>query len=238
MAIKFVRRQASVPSNWNDDPKVVKARERLAQLDADIPKAADLVKGELARRVDEAEASLHRVELETLAGRAGDAELASAQQRALDAKVAHAKQAIAAEDLLAEQAELREKLPRLEKQARAAAHAAIQAKAVVLLKELRGHLAAAVQCEGDLALLREEAATQFDSNIRCEYLDTGPDRRRNPNHDPDCLPAAGVPSFAYAQFDRVARMGYVTTIESRNAGTVRDIDEALARLEGDGSGSK
>lgn len=238
MALKFNRRAASQTTDWRKDPKVVAARDRLAELDRLLPKASDAIKHELFLRMEEADKQLHRVELEVLAGRSSDSELAAAQAKALDAKVKHAKAVIEAEDLQAEQQELREKkLPVLEKQARAAAHKAIQAKAIVILKELREHLAAAVQCEGDLALLREDAASQFDSNIRSEVLGTGPDRRRNPNYDADCLPAAGVPSFAYTQFDRVARMGFVTTIESRNAGTVRDIDEALKRLEGD-SGSK
>lgn len=234
--LKFNRRQASVASDWRKDPKVVAARERLAELERLIPRAADRIRNDLAPRVEEAERQLSRVELEVLAGRASDADLAAAQAKALESKVAHAQAVIAAEDMQAEMAELRDKhLPALEKKARAVAHAAIQAKTIVLLKELREHLAAAVQCEGDLALLREEAASQFDSNISCEFLGTGPERRRNPNYDPSCQHAAGVPSFAYAQFDQVARMGYVTTIESRNAGTVRGIDEVLARLEGDDS---
>ncbi len=229
--MKFTRRPESVATDWRQDPAVVKARNRLAEIDALSTQATNRITDEHAPRIKDAEAALNRAELEVLAGRATDAHLAAKQAVHLDARMAEAKDRLAIEDLQAEKRALAEtQLPAIEKKARAAVHAAIQAKAVVLLKELKAHLEAAVQCEGDLAALRQEAADQFDSNIRQQTLGTGPNHRPNPGYDPDCQPAAGVPNLVNVQFDWQTRMQYATTIESRNATTLRGIDEALAHL--------
>lgn len=135
--MKFNRRSESVASDWRENPKVVKARARIEELDVLIQQAEGRLFGVHAPRVADAGEALRRAELETLAGRSTDAQLAVAQQRHLDARIAEAKDRLAIEDLSAERADLiNDKLPAIEKKARAVVHAAMQAKAVALLKEL------------------------------------------------------------------------------------------------------
>lgn len=236
MTLKFNRRAESVAPDYRQAKDVVAARSRIEHIDA-LLKQANARLDIHAPRIKDAEAALKRAELEAMAGRITDAQLAAAQQVHLDARMADAKDRLLIEDLEAERADLVErKLPAAEHKARVASHAAIRAKAVVLLREMQTSLQAVCQCEAELALLRKEAEAQFDSNIRQEHLrvEIEPNRyemQPNKKFDPDCEPAAGIPSFVHVNFDRYARMQYSTTISSRNANTLAAIDEALARLD-------
>lgn len=162
MALNFRRRQdvASIP-DWHQDKAVLDTRARIAELADAIAASKSALEYQHSPAIQGAEERLHRKELEVLAGRANDSDLAVAQKQHLEARMLAAKEQIALEDAIAEKAKLGAALPAIERKAKLISHAAIQSKGVSLLKELRDGSAKVQEAEANYNALLGTAADQF-----------------------------------------------------------------------------
>lgn len=219
----FARKPADVPLDHQTDPKLVKARKRLAEVEALLAGATERLTAHEAA-VAAAEADVRRTELEMLVGRSSDAVLANKHAVLLDARRRRAVDVIAAEDAEAERERLLADLPHLELAAKRRSAAALRAKYLAAARDLRAALAAVVDADTVVAALVEDAKRLFPTN----YV---PNQDAGGSYLPGLEPLAGCGEISRTVFNRqVNLLQWEAPAGSAHAWLAR-VEQVVAEVE-------
>ena len=218
----FTRKAADVAMNYADDAKLVKARARLAEVEALLKGAQSRVAGH-DDAVSVAEADERRTQLEILAGRSSDAVLANKQAALLDARRRRAVDVLAAEDASSERDRLLADIPALELAAKRRAAAALRAKYLAAVVALRDSLAAVVEADAAVAALVEDAGRLFPGGRD----NLGADGRPLPGLEP----RAGCAEISRTHFNRQVNLLQWERPTSGINSWLTQVNEAIESVE-------
>lgn len=156
----FNRKPEPVAVDWREEPKLVKAQARLAEVKNLLAPTEAKVRGHDAT-VASADEAVTRSELEVLAGRGSEATLAAKQAALIDARRQRAHDMLQLEDLRDEQAKLEAALPSLERTAKLASAKAVRADYLRKAAVLRDALQAVIDADKEVAELTHRAGEYF-----------------------------------------------------------------------------